>query len=82
MKSFYHSETIQYSSNPQKGKPHGTRNIVTLKNGRGSKTSMNLGPRGKVISSKTVKLNRNEAKNIVSGKFMRGFWKNCVLENC
>ena len=82
MKSFYHSETVSYTSNPEKGKPHGTRNVVTIKNGRGSKTSMNLGPQGKVLRRKTVKLSKNEAKNVLGGKFMHGFWSNCRFGKC
>ncbi len=82
MKSFYHSESISWTSDPKKGSPHGKRNVVTIKNGKGIKKSMNLGKNGKPTRSKTVKLNRNEAKNILGGKFMRGFWKNCALGNC
>lgn len=82
MKSFYKSETMSWSSSPKKGKTHGVRNVVTVKNGRGTKTSMNLGANGKVLRRKTVKLSRNESKNVLGGKFMPGFWKNCTVGTC
>lgn len=82
MKSFYQSETVSYVSNPAKGKPYGRRNVVTIKNGRGTKTSMKLGANGKILRRKTMKLSRSEAKNVLGGKFMHGFWKNCSAGDC
>lgn len=74
MKTFYHSESSSWSS---KGKDHGKRNVVTIKNGKGTKTVMKLNKAGKQISKKTVKLSRKEMKNIFEKKFMPGFWTNC-----
>jgi hypothetical protein len=82
MKTFYHSESISWSSNPAKGKPHGRRNIVTIKNGKGVKQSILLNASGKSLRRKTVKLSHNEARNIINGKFMPGFWNNCKMGKC
>jgi hypothetical protein len=79
MKSYY-SETLKYTSKPQKGKPYGTRNIVSIKNGVGSKNTIKIDKNGKVLNKKTVKLSKKEANNILKGKFMPGFWNNCNIK--
>jgi HSP90 family molecular chaperone len=72
MKTYYHSESANWSS-----KGHGKRNVVTIKNGKGTKTVMSLNKAGKPVNKKTVKLSRKEIKNILEKKFMPGFWSNC-----
>jgi hypothetical protein len=72
MKTFYHSESSSWSS-----KGDGKRNIVTIKNGKGTKTVMTLNKAGKPTNKKTVKLSRKEMKNILGKKFMPNFWSNC-----
>ena len=82
MKSYFHSETTSWTSKPAKGKQYGHRNIVNIKNGKGTKTVVNLNAKGKPTKSKTVKLSRGEARNAIKGKFMSGFWGNCNVGNC
>jgi hypothetical protein len=82
MKTFYHSESVSWSSNPAKGKPHGRRNTVTIKNGKGVKQAITLNAAGNPVRRKTVKLSRNEARNVLKGKFMPGFWANCKTGKC
>jgi len=78
MKTLYHSESSSWSSKGDvKGKGYGKRNIVTIKNGKGTKTVMNLNKAGKPTNKKTVKLSRKEMKNILGKKFMPNFWSNC-----
>ena len=81
MPQYYHSETVSWSSK-SKGKSHGRRNVVTIKNGRGTKTLSNLDKHGKPLKTKTRKLSAREAKNVLEGKFMPGFWKNCTVGTC
>jgi len=82
MKSFYMSETVTWTSNPKKGKPHGKRNVVTIKNGKGTKTAATINASGKPITRKTVKLSKKEVRNTLSGTFMPGFWRNCPTGDC
>ena len=73
--SFYTSVTTQWSSNSR----HGMRNTVSIKNGVGVKKKEALGPSGRVIESKTKKLNRSEIGKITSGAFVPGLWRSCGL---
>lgn len=82
MPSFYHSESVQWTSSPKKGKIHGRRNIVTIKNGKGTKKVEVLNAKGAPIRAKTVKLSRSEVKNVRRGNFMPGFWANCKSDDC
>jgi hypothetical protein len=77
MKTFYHSESSSWSSKG-KGKDYGKRNVVTIKNGKGTKTVMTINKAGKPTNKKTVKLSRKEMKNILQKKFMPNFWSNCL----
>lgn len=70
------------SSTPVYGKVHGTRNIVTIKNGKGTKIKTALNKSGKPIKTRKMKLNADEIKNITAGTFLPGFWKNCSLGKC
>ncbi len=79
--TFYKNETYKWSSSPKDGKVHGTHNIVTIKDGKGTKVKETLNAKGKTMRRKTVKLSTNEIKNITEGRFMPGFWTNCVLGN-
>ena len=74
---YYKSETYNYSSTPKDGAVHGTRNLVEIKNGKGTKTLESLNASGAVLKRKRVTLKRKEIKNVLGGKFMPGFWKNC-----
>lgn len=73
---------MQWSSSPKTGKVHGTRNSVTVKNGKGYKIKEALNAQGKVIQRKKQTLKKKEIQNIVRGNFMPGFWKNCALGKC
>lgn len=79
---FYESVTTNWSSSPKNGKVHGTRNIVTIKNNKGTKTKVSMNKSGKVVEKKTIKLNKKEINNIVNGKFVPGLWNNCTLKSC
>jgi hypothetical protein len=79
---YYHSETVRLSSMPLNGKVHGTRNVVTIKNGKGTKIKTALNKSGKPIKTRKVKLNAGEIKKITDGTFLPGFWKNCALGMC
>ena len=76
MKTYYHSESSSWNSKAD-GKNYGKRNVVTIKNGKGTKTVMTLNKTGKPTHKKTVKLSRKEMKNILGKKFMPNFWSNC-----
>jgi hypothetical protein len=82
MPSFYHSESVQWSSKTRDGKPHGRRNSVTVKNGKGVKKVEILNAKGTPQRAKTVKLSKKEVKNVLRGNFMPRFWRNCATGNC
>jgi hypothetical protein len=82
MPSFYHSESVQWTSSPKKGKSHGKRNSVTIKNGKGTKKVEVLNAKGALAHGKTVKLSKKEVRNVLKGNFMPGFWQNCATGNC
>ena len=82
MPVFYESSTINWSSDPKGGKTHGTRNIVKIKNGKGTKIKQSLNNRGKVIQTKKQKLKKSEIDKIINGQFIPKLWSNCQLPIC
>lgn len=79
---YYHSETVRLSSEPINGNVYGTRNIVTIKNGKGTKVKSALNKSGKPVKTRKVKLNAKEIQNISKGTFLPGLWANCKLGKC
>lgn len=74
MPVLYTSETMNWSSDPKTGKPHGSRNIVKIVNGKGEKIKEILNDQGHVTKHHTQTLKRKEIKNIVNGQFVPGLW--------
>ncbi len=60
----------------------GRRNIVTIRNGKGQKRVEKLGPGGEVLEVQNKPLSFPERKQILSGKFVPGLWRNCKLGIC
>jgi len=77
--SYYESVTTQWSSEP-KGTVYGTRNIVTIKNGKGRKIKEALNKHGHVMERNTKTLQHNEMAHIRNGTFVPGLWSNCGLK--
>lgn len=77
---YYESVTTQWSSEPKDGSIYGTRNIVTIKNGKGKKIKEALNKHGKVIERKTKTLKNQEVTPIRNGTFIPGLWSNCGLK--
>jgi hypothetical protein len=76
----YHSETVSWSSvKNKKDKAYGKRNIVTIKNGKGTKIVETLNSKGKTLKRVKKTLKKDEIANITKGKFMKGFWSNCSM---
>jgi hypothetical protein len=82
MTIFYESTTTHWSSEPKSGKTYGTRNVVKIKNGKGTKTKESLNKSGKVIQQKTKRLKQKEIKLITKNQFIPNFWSNCKLGAC
>jgi len=82
MSTVYHSETLNWSSDPKQGRTHGTKNIVNIKDGKGVKIAIALDASGKPIQTKKKTLKAAEIKNIVKGSFVPGLWNNCKTANC
>jgi hypothetical protein len=79
----YESVTTNWSSSPKNDeKVYGTRNIVTIRNGKGKKVKEALDKQGKVVERKTKTLKNTEIKQIKSGTFVPGLWKDCKLGSC
>jgi hypothetical protein len=81
-KTFYHSETMTWSSNPKKGQEFGKRNSVTIKNGKGKKIVETLNKSGKTLKTVKKTLKKSEIQNVLKGRFMKGFWNNCSPPGC
>lgn len=78
---FYESVTTNWSSTP-KGKVHGTRNTVTIRNGKGYKIKQALNAQARVLETQKRALKPAEIKAITDGTFVPGLWRNCALKNC
>lgn len=78
---FYESVTTNWSSTP-KGKAHGTRNTVTIRNGKGYKIKQALNAQAQVLETQKRSLTPAEIKAITGGTFVPGLWRNCALKNC
>jgi hypothetical protein len=74
MPVLYTSETLNWSSDPKTGNPHGSRNIVKIVNGKGEKIKEILNDKGHVTKHHTQTLKRKEISNIVNGQFVPGLW--------
>ncbi len=57
------------------------RNIVKIKNGKGTKKVENY-RNGLLVRKGTKKLSGREVKNIKTRKFMPGFFNNCINNKC
>ena len=78
-KTFYHSESMSWSSDPKKGNKFGTRNVVTIKNGKGFKVAQTLNHNGNPLKTVRKTLKKKEVKNVLKGQFIKGFWTNCSI---
>ena len=72
----YHSE--QAHSAFQKGKGQTRRNIVDIKDGKGTKAVETYDVNGKRISRKEKNLTSSELECIQRNKFVPGLFKDCV----
>ncbi len=72
----YHSEQVHSSF--QKGKGQTRRNIVDIKDGKGSKAVETYDVNGKRISRQEKKLTSSELECIQRNKFIPGLFKDCI----
>ena len=72
----YHSEQVH--SVFQKGKGQTRRNIVDIKDGKGTKAVETYDVNGKRISRKEKNLTSSELECIQRNKFVPGLFKDCV----
>ena len=73
----YRSETMNWSSVPNTNTGYGSKNIVTLKNGKGVKVKEILNANGQTIGRNVKPLTQMEITIIQKGQFIPGFWDNC-----
>lgn len=75
----YYSVTMKYSSeNGKTPDVHGSRNIVSVKNGQGFKQVETLNKNGEIVNSNKQTLSKNEIHAVMKGAFVPGFWSNCT----
>ena len=68
-------QSFHYHSKEFKKTPEGSReNIVTVKNGKGTKRKIIYDKKGKLVGNMSEKLKRNEIKNIKDAVFMPGLF--------
>jgi hypothetical protein len=72
----YHSEQVHSSF--QNGKGQTRRNIVDIKDGKGSKAVETYDANGKRISRQEKKLTSSELECIQRNKFIPGLFKDCI----
>lgn len=78
----YYSMTMRYSSeNGKNPEIHGSRNIVSVKNGQGFKQVETLNKNGEIVDSVKHHLSKNELNTVMKGIFVPGFWSNCNRAN-
>lgn len=75
--TFYHSETTSWTSSPKNGKQFGKRNIVTIKNGKGTKLVQMLNKNGNPTKKVKKTLKKKEVDKVLKGKFIKRFWDDC-----
>lgn len=72
MPFLYHSEQIH--SEMKNGKGQTRRNIVSIRNGKGTKTVVVMNAKGKTIKKNTKALKQAEIKKIKKNKFIPGLF--------
>ena len=72
----YHSEQIHSSF--MNGKGQTRRNIVNIKNGKGTKAIETYTANGKLINRNEKQLNETEVYSIRNNKFIPGLFKDCT----
>jgi len=75
--TFYHSESTSWTSSPKNGKHFGKRNIVTIKNGKGTKIAEALNKNGNSVHKVKKTLKKKEIEKVLKGKFIKRFWDDC-----
>ena len=70
----YHSEHFSMTSHPATGEPFGSKTVVTINNGKGTKTMANLNKAGHVTKQTKKSLKPTEVKEIVKGNYVPGLW--------
>jgi len=77
MDSFtYHSEQVH--SFFEKGKGQNRRNIVSIQDGKGTKSVETYTADGKQLKRKSVPLSAHELQCIQKNKFVPGLFKDCI----
>jgi len=69
--TFYHSETTSWTSSPKNGKQFGKRNVVTIKNGKGTKVVESLNKNGNPTKKVKKALKKKEVDKVLKGKFIK-----------
>ena len=72
----YHSEQVHSAF--QNGKGHTQRNIVDIKDGKGTKAVETYDVNGKSLSRKEKALTASELECIHKNKFIPGLFKDCI----
>lgn len=73
-KFYYHSEHFSMTSHPAEGEPFGSKTVVTINNGKGTKTMANLNKSGHVTKRTEKPLKKTEVKEIAEGNYVPGLW--------
>jgi hypothetical protein len=73
-KFYYHSEHFSMTSHPADGEPFGSKTVVTINKGKGTKTMANLNKAGNVTKQTKKTLKKTEVKEIVKGNYVPGLW--------
>ncbi len=73
--TYYHSEEVHWSNEPRDDGQHfGQRNIVDIKNSKGTKVVERLDKSGKSMGVEKKMLNSDEMKRILNRQFVPGLF--------
>ena len=68
----FRSEQITFTAHPGKGQPFGTKSVVSIENGRGTREIGTLNRRGKTLKSHIKTIKKDEMREILHGNSLPG----------
>jgi len=68
----FRSEHITFTAHPAKGSPYGTKSVIMIENGKGTREEGTLNRRGKTLKSHIKPIKKDELREFLHGKSLPG----------
>jgi hypothetical protein len=68
----FRSEQITFTAHPAKGQPFGTKSVISIENGKGTREEGTLNRRGQTLKSHIKAIKKNEMREILHGNSLPG----------